>query len=156
MYTSLRPASGTFPRPYRAMFDLQGSGAARPAFEQLVEQCQGPGKLHPMHVRIIDSLMPLSNGCRRAGDTVGAIKNVMGMIGAMDFYYSYPSIEKTNLYRHLVELYADWASSAPSPKLAARPKRLAKEAHQKYVALQLVCQGDRHGDDELVAKLKHL
>ncbi len=135
---------------------LQGSGAARPVFEQLLEQCQGQGKLHSMHVRIIDSYMPLSNGCRRTGETVSAIRNVNSMITAMGFYYSHPCIELTNLYRYLVELYADWAGSAPSPKLAARPKRQARETYQKYCALRLVCQGRRHGDDDLATKLRML
>ena len=132
---------------------LQGSGAARSVFEQLLEQCQGQGKLHSMHVRIIDSYMPLSNGCRRTGETVNAVRNVNNMISAMSFYYPYPCIELTNLYRYLVELYADWAGSAPS-KLAARPKRQAKETHQKYCALRLICQGRRHGDDDLATKLR--
>lgn len=132
---------------------LQGSGAARPVFEQLLEQCQGQGKLHPMHVRIIDSHMPLSNGCRRTGETVSAIRNVNNMIDAMSFYYPHPSIELTNLYRHLLDLYADWAGSAPV-KLAARPKRQARETYQKYCALRSVCQGSRHGDDDLATKLR--
>ena len=133
---------------------LQGSGAARPMFEQLLDQCQGPGKLNSMHVRIIDSYMPLSNGCRRTGETVSAVRHVNNMISAMGFYYPHPCIELTNLYRYLVELYADWASSAPSPKLAARPKQQARETYQKYCALRLVCQGRRHGHDDLATKLR--
>ena len=133
---------------------LQGSGAARPVFEQLLDQCQAPGKLHSMHVRIIDSYMPLSNGCRRTGETVSAVRNVNNMISAMGFYYPHPCIEVTNLYRYLVELYADWAGSAPSPKLAARPKRQARETYQKYCALRLVCQGRRNGHDDLATKLR--
>ncbi|KAL0049888.1 hypothetical protein WJX82_000076 [Trebouxia sp. C0006] len=132
----------------------QGSGAARPVFEQLLDQCQAPGKLHSMHVRIIDSYMPLSNGCRRTGETVSAVRNVNNMISAMGFYYPHPCIEVTNLYRYLVELYADWAGSAASPKLAARPKRQARETYQKYCALRLVCQGRRNGHDDLATKLR--
>ena len=125
-------------------------------FEQLLEQCQGAGKLHQMHVRVIDSYMPLANGCGRTGDIVGAVKNVTAMIHAMEFYYSSPCIETTNLYRFLVELYADLVSSASSPKLAIRPKKQAKEAYQKYSAMKLVCQGHRHLDADLAAKMKLL
>ena len=135
---------------------LQGSAAARPIFEQVLQSCQGPGKLHPMHVRIFDCHMPAANGCRRTGDNIGAIRHVTSMINAMEFYYQYPCIEVTNLYRFLVELYIDWASNAPSAKLATRPKRQAKEAFQKFAALQSICQGFANADGDLVAKLKLL
>jgi len=123
-----------------------------------VKQCQGgPGKLHPMHVRIIDSYIPLSNGCRRTGDTVGAIKNVDAMINAMEFYYPLPCIETTNLYRYLVELCTEWASNAPSPNIAAsRSKKQAKDTYHKYNALRSVCQGHRHVDGDLIARMKNV
>lgn len=135
---------------------VQGSAAARVMFQQVLQSCQGPGKLHPMHVRLFDCHMPAANGCRRTGDNIGAIRHVTAMISAMEFYYQYPCIEVTNLYRFLVELYIDWASNAPSVKLASRPKKQAKEAFQKFVALQTVCQGPAIKNDDLVAKLKLL
>ena len=135
---------------------LQGSAAARPVLEQVLQSCQGTGKLHPMHVRIIDCHMPAANGCRRTGDNIGAIRHVTSMISAMEFYYQYPCIEVTNLYRFLVELYIDWASNAPSAKLASRPKRQAKEAFQKFAALQSICQGFANADGDLITKLKLL
>lgn len=133
---------------------VQGSAAARVLFEQVLQSCQGPGKLHPMHVRLFDCHMPAANGCRRTGDNISAIRHVTAMVSAMEFYYQYPCIEVTNLYRFLVELYIDWASNAPSVKSASRPKKQAKEAFQKYVALQTLCQGSAIRNDDLVTKLK--
>ena len=135
---------------------LQGSAAARPLFEQLLQSCQGPRKLYPTHVRIFDCHMPAANGCCRTGDSIGATRHVTSLISAMEFYYQYPCIEVTNLYRFLVELYIDWASNAPSAKLAIRPKRQAKEAFQKFAALQSICQGFANADGNLVTKLKLL
>lgn len=135
---------------------LQGSAAARPVFEQVLQSCQGSGKLNPKHVRIFDCHMPAANGCRRAGDNIAAISHVTAMINTMEFYFPYPCIEVTNLYRFLAELYADWASNAPSAKLASRPKKQAKDAFQKFVTLQSVCQGARTADDDLVMRLKLL
>ena len=135
---------------------LQGSAAARPVFEQVLEDCQGPGKLNPKHVRIFDCYMPAANGCSRMGDNIGAIKHVTALINAMEFYYSSPSVEATNLYRFLAELYAEWASNAPSVKLAARPKRQAKETYQRYCALQTICQGVQTADDDLASRMKSL
>lgn len=43
----------------------QGHAAARPAFEAILAQAEGV--LHPMHVTVIDALMPLVNCCRAAG-----------------------------------------------------------------------------------------
>lgn len=135
---------------------MQGSAAARPIFDELLLHCQGPGKLHAMHVRVMDSYMPLSNGCRRTGDVVGAIKHVTALINAMEFYYRFPCIEVTNLCKHLVELHLQWADSAPSAKLAARPKKQAKDVYRKYETLRSVCQRQAHDDDDLLAKLRRL
>lgn len=135
---------------------LQGSAAARPVFEQVLESCQGPGKLHPMHVRIFDCYMPAANGCRRTGDSIGAIKHVIATINAMEFYYSCPCIEVTNLYRFLTELFIDWASNAPSTKLATRPKRQAKETFQKFCALKAECQGSSDTDEDLTMRMRLL
>ena len=142
------------PQPHLLLVWLQGSAAARPAFEQVLQSCQGSGKLHPMHVRIFDCYMPAASGCRRSGDNIGAIRHVTAMISAMQFYYQYPCIEVTNLYRFLVELYIDWASNAPSAKLASRPKKQAKETFQKFAALQSVCQGFETANDDLVTRMK--
>ena len=43
----------------------QGHAAARPMFEAILAQADGV--LHPMHVTIVDTLMPLVNCCRAAG-----------------------------------------------------------------------------------------
>lgn len=136
---------------------LQGSAAARPVFEQVLQSCQGPGKLNPWHVRIFDCRMPAANGCRRAEDNIGAINHVTAMINTMEFYYPYPSIEVTNLYRFLTELYVDWACNAPSSRLASRPKRQAKETFRKFVILQAICQGMSVADessDDMIMRLK--
>ena len=109
-----------------------------------------------MHVRIIDSYMPLSNGCRRTGDIIGAIKNVTAVVTAMEFYYPFPCIEVTNLCKYLIELHLEWADGAASQKLAARPKKQAKEMYRKYDALRSICQQQRCTDDSLAAKLKRL
>lgn len=43
----------------------QGHAAARPSFEAILAQADGV--LHPMHVTVVDTLMPLVNCCRAAG-----------------------------------------------------------------------------------------
>ena len=130
------------------MILLQGSEAAKPYFHLLQDQCQGPGKLHPMHVRIIDTHMPLVNGCRKAGDIQGAVRNLTSLISAMEFHHASPFVETTNLYQHLAHLYIDLAADAqPNKKLVARALKLARDTHSKKVNLQKVCQGVDAVDD---------
>ncbi|KAL3131726.1 hypothetical protein ABBQ38_007447 [Trebouxia sp. C0009 RCD-2024] len=153
-----KQANGLYNHAFNVLLQ-QGSAAARPVFEQVLQSCQGHGKLNPWHARIFDCQMPAANGCRRAGDNIGAINHVTAMISTMEFYYPYPCIEVTNLYRFLAELYIDWACNAPSSKLASRPKRQAKETFRKFVTLQSICQGIRFADesaDDLIMRLKVL
>ena len=90
------------------------------------------------------------------GDVVGAIKNVTALVTAMEFYYPFPCIEVTNLCKYLIELHLEWADGAASQKLAARPKKQAKELYRKYDALRLICQQQSRTDDSLTAKLRRL
>ena len=126
----------------------QGSDAAKPYFQMLQDQCQGPGKLHPMHVRIMDTHMPLVNGCRRTGDIQGAVRNLTAFITAMELHHASPLVEITNLYQHLAHLYIDLAADAqPNKKLVARAQKLAKDTHRKKISLQKICQGQGAVDD---------
>lgn len=121
---------------------LQGNDAARSLFQQLQDQYQGPGKLHPLHVRILDTHMPLVNSCRRMGDIQSAVRNLTQLISAMEYHHASPFLETMNLYQHLAQLYIDLASSAqPNKKLVARAQKLAKDTHRKYVGLRKICQG---------------
>ena len=121
---------------------LQGNDAAQSLFQQLQDQCQGLGKLHPLHVRIMDTHMPLVNSCRRMGDIQNAVRNLTQLISAMEFHHTSPFLETMNLYQHLAQLYIDLATSAqPNKKLVARAQKLARETHRKYVGLRKICLG---------------
>lgn len=121
---------------------MQGNDAAKPLFQQLQDQYQGPGKLHPLHVRIMDTHMPLVNSCRRTGNIQDAVKNLTQLINAMEYHHPSPFLETMNLYQHLAELYIDLATSAqPNKKLVARAQKLARDAHRRYVSLRNICQG---------------
>lgn len=121
---------------------LQGNDAAMLLFQKLQEQYQGPGKLHPLHVRIMDTHMPLVNSCRRRGDLQGAMRNLTQLITAMEYHHPSPFLETMNLHQHLAELYVDLAAAAqPKKNMVARAQKLARDAHRKYVGLRSVCQG---------------
>ncbi len=70
---------------------MQGHAAARPAFESVLAAAEA--RLHPMHVIAFDSLMPLVNCCRQAGDGAGAIKHLSRMLDTMDAICGLPTVE---------------------------------------------------------------
>ncbi len=51
------------------------------------------GVLHPMHVTVIDSYMPLVNCCRAMGDAPAAIKHLSQLIACLDTIVGMPSVE---------------------------------------------------------------
>ena len=86
-------------------FAVQGHAAARPAFESLLAAAEA--RLHPMHVVAFDTLMPLVNCCRQAGDGAGAIKHLSRMLDTMDAICGLPTVEvrsfRNYFYTTLVE-----------------------------------------------------
>lgn len=73
------------------IFTVQGHPAARPAFESVLAAADA--RLHPMHVIAFDSLMPLVNCCRHAGDGAGAIKHLSRMLDTMDAICGLSTVE---------------------------------------------------------------
>lgn len=57
---------------------------ARLRFEAVLAQSGAPGQLHPWHVHAFDSLTPLLNCCRAAGDHAEAISRAHQLVAAME------------------------------------------------------------------------
>lgn len=128
----------------------------RAKMEELLVTCKGPGKLHPLHVRCFDVLMPLVNACRATGDVVDAIKYLTALVQAHAVLHPSATVELGALYALLGECHRARARNI-NDKLASRPKKQAKEALQKAIDIRRICQGsDRADVDELVTLLEHL
>lgn len=70
---------------------VQGHAAGRPVFEAVLARAEGV--LHPMHVSAFDSLMPLVNCCRSAGDGAGASRHLARMLDTMEAVCGLPTVE---------------------------------------------------------------
>ena len=96
-----------------------------------------PKTLHPHHVLVFDSLMPLCNGLRAAGDPAGAARAVDLLIRAMDALVGVPSAELGNLLQLHAELLAERCggsgggdSSGKGGAAGALRQRLARSARE--------------------------
>ena len=76
-------------KPFTAF--LQGRAAAKPAFERLLTLAQEA--LHPMHVTVIDCLMPLVNCARATQDAPGAIRYLQQLLSAIETMYGCQTVE---------------------------------------------------------------
>ncbi|BDA42915.1 probable histone-lysine N-methyltransferase Smyd1 at C-terminar half [Coccomyxa sp. Obi] len=136
------------------MLRYKGHVAARPAFESVLAAADA--RLHPMHVIAFDSLMPLVNCCRQAGDGAGAIKHLSRMLDTMDAICGLPTVEVGNLYDLLGKLYADRAGSAPAA-LRARAKKQARDAWARALSAWTVSLGEHNERcTELSSRMKLL
>jgi hypothetical protein len=111
------------------------AAAAAPLYEAIVGLA--PKTLHPHHVLVFDSLMPLCNGLRAAGDPAGAARAVDLLIRAMDALVGVPSAELGNLLQLHAELLAERCggsgggdSSGKGGAAGALRQRLARSARE--------------------------
>jgi len=139
------------------------AAAAAPLYESIV--ALSPKKLHPHHVLVFDSLMPLCNGLRAAKDPSGAARAVGALISAMDALVGVPSAELGNLLQLHAELLAERCSESSgkggtAAALNARLARSARESAARALEVRRITLGARNPltreAAELVESLKGL
>ena len=126
------------------------AAAAAPLFGAVVSL--SPKTLHPHHVLVFDSLMPLCNGLRAAGDTAGAARAVGSLIQAMDSLVGVPSSELGNLLQLHAELLAercsggggDSSKGGAAGALSSRLARSARESAARAAEVRRVTLGERN------------
>lgn len=140
-----------------ATLHAKGSAAAAPALAAVA--ALAPKTLHPHHVLVFDSLMPLANGLRKAGDGAGAAKAVAALVAAMDALVGVPTAELGNLLEYLADLLAERAERSPAA-LATRLARGARDAAARGAATRALVLGPNHplavASRDQVARLKAL
>ena len=141
------------------------AAAAAPLYEAIV--ALSPKTLHPHHVLVFDSLMPLCNGLRASRDLAGAAKAVGDLIKAMDALVGVPSAELGNLLQLHAELLAERCEGSGGGKsgsagaaLNARLARAARESAARALEVRRTTLGARNPltreAEELVESLKAL
>jgi hypothetical protein len=140
-----------------ATLHTKGSAAAAPALAAVAGLA--PATLHPHHVLVFDSLMPLANGLRKAGDVAGAAKAVALLIAAMDALVGVPTAELGNLLEYLADLLAERAARSPAA-LATRLARGARDAAARGADTRSLVLGPNHplaaASRDQVARLRAL
>ncbi|KAK9816487.1 hypothetical protein WJX72_000903 [[Myrmecia] bisecta] len=127
-----------------AVMQHQGHAMAKAMFEDLLKEFDRPGKLQRLHMVLFDSLVPLMNCCRAAGDTAGAISYLSKVTAAMEELHVTPnSPELANYLTLHGMLLADRANGAPAA-FKARLKKQAKETLARAAAMRKICLGPEH------------